>query len=224
MATRRNLYTTDNKREEPPIWRAAAGGGRGRAPACERLICAQLRRPAQTLGAYGQPWFGRQGPGGEHQAGHRSGLATDLSLLRRDHGRGPDLPVPRRPELGGGPALVDGAATWPDGSGRERRRHRGLSEDGAQPPRPRIACGDGVVPCGPCSPRAGHRPCPRRVRPGLVPVGGLCEHSVQRGRGIECPAVHLWRSLGFQIIGTVPESFDHPGHGLIGLHIMYRRL
>jgi len=37
-------------------------------------------------------------------------------------------------------------------------------------------------------------------------------------------AVHLWQSLGFQIIGTVPEAFDHPEHGLVGLHIMYRRL
>jgi hypothetical protein len=33
-----------------------------------------------------------------------------------------------------------------------------------------------------------------------------------------------WQSLRFQIIGTVPESFDHPGHGLVGLHIMYRPL
>jgi GNAT superfamily N-acetyltransferase len=24
-------------------------------------------------------------------------------------------------------------------------------------------------------------------------------------------AVHLWQLLGFQITGTVPESFDHPG-------------
>jgi len=38
------------------------------------------------------------------------------------------------------------------------------------------------------------------------------------------PAVHLWQSLGFQIIGTVPESFDHPEHGLVGLHVMFRRL
>jgi GNAT superfamily N-acetyltransferase len=37
-------------------------------------------------------------------------------------------------------------------------------------------------------------------------------------------AVHLWRSLGFEVIGTVPEAFDHPGHGLVGLHVMYRRL
>ncbi|CAN5395002.1 GNAT family N-acetyltransferase [soil metagenome] len=37
-------------------------------------------------------------------------------------------------------------------------------------------------------------------------------------------AVRLWRSLGFEIIGTVPEAFDHPTQGLVGLHIMYRRL
>lgn len=37
-------------------------------------------------------------------------------------------------------------------------------------------------------------------------------------------AVCLWRSLGFDIIGTVPEAFDHPDAGLIGLHIMHRRL
>jgi GNAT superfamily N-acetyltransferase len=34
-------------------------------------------------------------------------------------------------------------------------------------------------------------------------------------------AVHLWQSLGFKIIGTVPEAFDHPEHGLVGLHVMY---
>jgi GNAT superfamily N-acetyltransferase len=38
------------------------------------------------------------------------------------------------------------------------------------------------------------------------------------------PAVHLWQSLGFQIIGTVPESFDHPEHGRVGLHVMFRYL
>ncbi|GAA0668871.1 hypothetical protein GCM10009535_55920 [Streptomyces thermocarboxydovorans] len=38
------------------------------------------------------------------------------------------------------------------------------------------------------------------------------------------PAVKLWTSLGFDIIGTVPEAFEHPRHGLVGLHIMYRRL
>lgn len=37
-------------------------------------------------------------------------------------------------------------------------------------------------------------------------------------------AVHLWQALGFQILTTVPEAFDHPRHGLVGLHVMYQRL
>jgi GNAT superfamily N-acetyltransferase len=37
-------------------------------------------------------------------------------------------------------------------------------------------------------------------------------------------AVRLWRSLGFDVLATVPEAFCHPVHGYVGLHIMYRRL
>lgn len=37
-------------------------------------------------------------------------------------------------------------------------------------------------------------------------------------------AVRLWTSLGFEIVGTVPEAFDHPAKGLVGLHVMFRRL
>lgn len=37
-------------------------------------------------------------------------------------------------------------------------------------------------------------------------------------------AVELWQSLGFEILGTVPEAFDHPRHGLVGQHVMYQRL
>jgi GNAT superfamily N-acetyltransferase len=37
-------------------------------------------------------------------------------------------------------------------------------------------------------------------------------------------AVRLWQSLGFEILTTVPEAFDHPEHGLVGLHIMFQRL
>lgn len=37
-------------------------------------------------------------------------------------------------------------------------------------------------------------------------------------------AVGLWRSLGFEVLATVPEAFRHPAHGYVGLHIMYRRL
>lgn len=37
-------------------------------------------------------------------------------------------------------------------------------------------------------------------------------------------AVGLWRSLGFEVLGTLPEGFLHPTKGYVGLHIMYRRL
>ena len=37
-------------------------------------------------------------------------------------------------------------------------------------------------------------------------------------------AVGLWRSLGFEILATVPEGFRHPVDGLVGLHIMHRPL
>jgi L-amino acid N-acyltransferase YncA len=38
------------------------------------------------------------------------------------------------------------------------------------------------------------------------------------------PAVALWRSLGFEVLGTVPEAFHHPRQGYVGLHVMHRRL
>lgn len=37
-------------------------------------------------------------------------------------------------------------------------------------------------------------------------------------------AVALWRSLGFEILATVPQAFHHPVHGYVGLHIMHRYL
>ena len=37
-------------------------------------------------------------------------------------------------------------------------------------------------------------------------------------------AVALYETLGFAIVGTVPEAFDHPERGLVGLHVMHRRL
>jgi ribosomal protein S18 acetylase RimI-like enzyme len=35
-------------------------------------------------------------------------------------------------------------------------------------------------------------------------------------------AVRLWQSLGFEIVGTVPEGFHHPTEGYVGLHVMHR--
>jgi GNAT superfamily N-acetyltransferase len=37
-------------------------------------------------------------------------------------------------------------------------------------------------------------------------------------------AVALWRSLGFEVLATVPEAFRHPTEGYVGLLVMYRRL
>jgi L-amino acid N-acyltransferase YncA len=37
-------------------------------------------------------------------------------------------------------------------------------------------------------------------------------------------AVALWKSLGFEIIGTLPEGFLHPSKGYVGLHVMHRAL
>ncbi|EGX56948.1 acetyltransferase [Streptomyces zinciresistens K42] len=38
------------------------------------------------------------------------------------------------------------------------------------------------------------------------------------------PAVRLWTSLGFTVLGTVPDAFAHPRHGPVGLHVMHRAL
>ena len=37
-------------------------------------------------------------------------------------------------------------------------------------------------------------------------------------------AVALWKSLGFEVIGTVPQAFRSATHGDVGLHVMYRDL
>ncbi len=37
-------------------------------------------------------------------------------------------------------------------------------------------------------------------------------------------ALALYGSLGFEVVGTVPGAFEHPVHGRVGLHIMFRPL
>ena len=51
-------------------------------------------------------------------------------------------------------------------------------------------------------------------------------HSIQFNAVVQvnAAAVHLWQSLGFVIIGTVPEAFDHQSKGLVGLHVMVKKL
>jgi len=65
----------------------------------------------------------------------------------------------------------------------------------------------------------------------------LCEHVLDQARAdgyramqfnavveTNTSAIWLWRSFGFEILATVPEAFQHPAHGYVGLHIMHRRL
>lgn len=35
-------------------------------------------------------------------------------------------------------------------------------------------------------------------------------------------AISLWKSLGFEILTTVPGAFDHARHGKVGLHVMFQ--
>ncbi|MFJ9319590.1 GNAT family N-acetyltransferase [Streptomyces globisporus] len=37
-------------------------------------------------------------------------------------------------------------------------------------------------------------------------------------------AVKLYQSIGFDVIGTLPEGFDHPTEGYVGMHIMHKAL
>jgi L-amino acid N-acyltransferase YncA len=65
----------------------------------------------------------------------------------------------------------------------------------------------------------------------------LCEYSVEWARAAgframqfnavvesNVHAVKLYRSLGFDVLGTLPEGFRHPALGYVGLHIMHRTL
>lgn len=38
------------------------------------------------------------------------------------------------------------------------------------------------------------------------------------------PAVRLWKSIGMEIIGTIPGAFNHLRDGLTDAYIMYRKL
>ena len=65
----------------------------------------------------------------------------------------------------------------------------------------------------------------------------MCAHSLDRARerGFRAmqfnfvistnePAVHLWRSFGFEIVGRLPGSFHHPSQGFVDALVMYRSL
>ncbi|KKB12045.1 acetyltransferase [Devosia geojensis] len=65
----------------------------------------------------------------------------------------------------------------------------------------------------------------------------MCEFSLQRARergframqfnhvvSTNTRAVKLWESLGFDIVGTLPEAFRHPQEGYVDSYVMFRRL
>lgn len=65
----------------------------------------------------------------------------------------------------------------------------------------------------------------------------MCQHSLQRAgeRGFRAmqfnfvvssnaPAVHLWQTLGFQIVGRLPAVFQHPTQGYVDAFVMHRNL
>jgi ribosomal protein S18 acetylase RimI-like enzyme len=65
----------------------------------------------------------------------------------------------------------------------------------------------------------------------------MCEHSIMvaRERGFHGMqfnfvvstndrAMRLWRSCGFDIVGTIPHAFRHPEKGLVDAFVMYQSL
>lgn len=38
------------------------------------------------------------------------------------------------------------------------------------------------------------------------------------------PSIRVWKKLGFEIVGHVPDAFRHSELGLMGVYIMYRKL
>lgn len=65
----------------------------------------------------------------------------------------------------------------------------------------------------------------------------MAEHSIEESRRLGFKsiqfnfvvksnevAVKLWKSVGFEVIGEIPDAFDHKQNGLTNAYIMYRKL
>jgi ribosomal protein S18 acetylase RimI-like enzyme len=37
-------------------------------------------------------------------------------------------------------------------------------------------------------------------------------------------AVKLWQQLGFSIVGTIPDAYQHRREGLVDCHVMYKSM
>jgi len=65
----------------------------------------------------------------------------------------------------------------------------------------------------------------------------MCAHSLEQAKergframqfnfvvSTNAPAVALWQSCGFKIIGALPEAFHHPALGFVDAYVMFRKL
>jgi ribosomal protein S18 acetylase RimI-like enzyme len=65
----------------------------------------------------------------------------------------------------------------------------------------------------------------------------MCAHSLERAKercframqfnfvvSTNERAVRLWQSCGFEIVGRLPQVFEHPTHGFVDAFVMYRQL
>ncbi len=62
----------------------------------------------------------------------------------------------------------------------------------------------------------------------------LCSHSLEEAQKLGFvaiqlnlvvstnePALHLWKQMGFSVVGTLPLAFQHQHHGLVDAYLMY---
>jgi ribosomal protein S18 acetylase RimI-like enzyme len=76
-----------------------------------------------------------------------------------------------------------------------------------------------------------------RAAAGRGVAKSMCGHSIELAKArhyramqfnfvvsSNAPAVHLWQSLGFDVVGRLPGAFDHPIHGEVDALVMYRQL
>jgi ribosomal protein S18 acetylase RimI-like enzyme len=65
----------------------------------------------------------------------------------------------------------------------------------------------------------------------------MCKHSIKEARKLgfkaiqfnmivstNIPAVRLWEKMGFEIVGTIPDAFNHSTKGYVDAYVMYRKL
>lgn len=65
----------------------------------------------------------------------------------------------------------------------------------------------------------------------------MCAHSLERARergframqfnhvvSSNTRAVALWQAMGFAIVGTLPQAFNHPIHGYVDSYVMFQAL